>query len=134
MSNLVSSGLFILVLCIIYSRSVSKDALALLSHDEKRKLAENFSGFGWLTQMPLVGIFFCYFLIKYLKPSFSTIAFILLNMVFLLFLFVTSARIMQKMKASNLPAPYIKKYGQSRWIYNLGFAACGGILVYELFI
>lgn len=132
MSNLISSGLFILMLCVFYSRSISKDALALLSEDEKQALADEFSGFNKFNLIPMVAGFVCYILIALFHPSFSTVAFILLILFFISFLIIISFVIMKKIKHAGLPPAYIKKYWQSRLVYNLGFIICGATLLYEL--
>lgn len=132
MSNLVSTGLFILMLCVFYSRSISKDALALLSEDEKKTLADEFSGFNKFNLIPMIAGFICYILIASFHPSFSTIAFILLILFFIGFLVILSVVIIRRMTASRLPRNYIRKYRQSRLIYNTGFIFCGGTLLYEL--
>jgi len=132
MSNLISTGIIFLILCVVYSRSISRDALLLLSPEEKDKLAQKFAGFARFNLIPIIIVFTGYLLITYLKPSFSTPGFVILILFFISFLIATSIRILRKMKESNLPEEYVKKYRQSRMIYNLGFSACGFILLYEL--
>ena len=132
MSDLLSIGLIILIICIFFSRSISKEALDLLSEQEKTHLDKQFSRFGRFYLIPIILCFAGYISITYLQPSFSNAAFILLIFFFLFFLVVTSIRVIRKMKASGLPDDYIREYKQSRWIYNLGFTLCGGILLYEL--
>lgn len=132
MSNLISMGLVILVLCIVSSRSISKQALELLSDEEKSKLAEKFARFGRVNQIPIVMVFAGYVLIKYLHPSFSTIAFVVLILFFITFLVITSVLILKKMKDYGLPTAYVRKYKQSRMVYNFGFTACGVTLLYDL--
>jgi len=132
MSDLVSMGLVILVLCVVFSQSISKQALTLLSDEEKSKLAEKFARFGRVNQIPIIIVFTGYIIIKYLQPSFSTIAFVVLILFFITFLVITSVLILKKMKEYRLPKAYVKKYKQSRVIYNFGFTACGVILLYEL--
>jgi len=70
--------------------------------------------------------------ITYFHPSFSNAAFIVFIFFLLFFLVFTSIRVIGRMKNSGLPGAYIREYKQSRWIYNLGFVLCGGILIYEL--
>ena len=132
MSNLISTSLIFLVICLVYSRSISKDALLLLSDEEKNNLAQQSAGFRRFSQIPIIIVFISYLIIKFLQPSISTVAFVLLILFFITFLFITSARIIKKMKESSLSEEYITKYKQSRLIYNSGFTACGVILLYEL--
>ena len=132
MSNLISMGLLVLVICIVSSRSISKHALLLLSDEEKNKLAEKFARFDRLNQIPIIIVFISYFLVKYLHPSFSNIAFVILILFFITFLVITSVLILKKMKAYCLPKAYVEKYKQSRLVYNFGFTACGIILLLEL--
>ncbi len=133
MSDLLIIGLIVLAICIYFSRSISKEALELLTQEEKHILEKQLSGFGnRLYLIPIIIGFAGYLFISYLQPSFSNTAFILLILFFLFFLFFISAQIIRKMKALNLPHAYIREYKQSRWIYNIGFALCGFILLYEL--
>ncbi|OGR11665.1 MAG: hypothetical protein A2097_02720 [Desulfobacula sp. GWF2_41_7] len=132
MSNLLSVGLIILMVCIYFSRSISKEALELLSEQEKLLLYKQFSGSGRFYLIPVIIGFTGYITITYLKPAFSNAAFVILILFFLFFLFFISIRVIRKMKAFGFPAGYIKEYQQSRWIYNIGFTLCGGILLYEL--
>lgn len=132
MSNLLSIGLIILMICIYFSRSISKEALELLSEQEKLFLDKQFSSSGRFYLIPIVIGFAGYTAITYLQPGFSNAAFVILILFFLFFLFFISIRIIRKMKVSGLPDGYIKEYKQSRWIYNIGFIVCGGILLYEL--
>lgn len=132
MSDIVSAGIFILVLCIFYSRSFSKQALTLLSDEEKQRLAQKFSGFGILNQIPVVVVFAGYFALKYVNPSYSSLAFIALILFFLIFLGITTFFIFKKIKEIDLPEAYVKKYKQSRLLYNLGFTVCGVILLFEV--
>jgi len=132
MSNLISTSLIFLVICLVYSRSISKDALLLLSDEEKNNLARQSAGFSRFSQIPIIIVFASYLIIKFLQPSISTVAFVLLILFFITFLFITSARIIKKMKESRLPEDYITKYQQSRLIYNTGFTAIGVVLLYEL--
>jgi hypothetical protein len=133
MSNLISTGLFVMLLCIFYSRSISKHALSLLSDEEKKILAAKFSGFSKFNQIPIIIVFAGYFAIKYFQPSFSNVAFIILILFFLSFLIITSFLIIKKIQETNLPKAYIKKYKQSRLLYNLGFTICSLILLYDFF-
>ena len=133
MSDLLTIGLVILVVCIFFSRSISKEALELLSEQEKHHLEKQFSRFSSrLYLVPIIIGFTGYIIITYVQPSFSNAAFILLILFFLFFLSFTSIRVIRKMKVSGLPDAYIREYKQSRWIYNLGFALCGVILLYEI--
>lgn len=133
MSNLLSIGLVVLMICIYFSRSISKEALELLTEQEKCRLEKQFTGSGnRLHLVPIIAGFAGYMIVTYLQPSFSSAAFVLFILFFLFFLVFTSIRVIRKMKASELPAAYIREYKQSRWIYNTGFAVCGGILLYEL--
>lgn len=132
MSNLLSIGLIILMICIYFSRSISKEALELLSEQEKLLINKQFAGFGRFYLIPLIIGFAGYIIITYMNPAFSNAAFVILIFFFLFFLFFISIRVIRKMKAFCLPAAYIKEYQQSRWIYNIGFTLCGGILLYEL--
>ena len=132
MSNVVSVGMFFLVFCVIYSRTISKDALALLSEGEKEILTEQFKGFGRINQLPLLIVFAGYIGITLLNPSYSTIGFVILIIVFISFLTATFILIVKKLKNSNLPPTYIKKYKQSRLLYTSGFIVCGVTLLYEL--
>ncbi|MFA5902899.1 MAG: hypothetical protein WC836_03125 [Desulfobacula sp.] len=133
MSNLLFVGMVILAICIYFSRSISKEALELLSEEEKHHLEKQFSRFdNRLYLLPIIIGFFAYAFISYVQPSFSNPAFVLLILFFLFFLFFTSTRVIRKMKVSGLPDAYVREYKQSRWIYNIGFALCGIILLYEL--
>ena len=133
MSDLLAVGLVILVICIYFSRSISKEALELLSKEEKLHLDKQFSRFdNRFYLIPIIIGFAIYAGISYVRPSFSNPAFVLLILFFLFFLFFTSTRVIRKMKASGLPDAYVREYRQSRWIYNIGFALCGIILLYEL--
>jgi hypothetical protein len=134
MSDLVSVGMFFLVFCVIYSRTISKDALEILTDKEKNILAQQFIGFGRINQLPLILVFAGYIGISYFNPSFSTIAFVILILVLLSFLTATYILIIKRLDASNLPKAYIKKYKRSRQLYNAGFVSCGLILLYELLI
>jgi phosphatidylglycerophosphate synthase len=128
----MSMVLFVLILCIIYSRSQSKNALELLSDAEKGKVAEHFSKFGKLHLFPIIIVFCFYFIVKYYLPSFSNVYFIGLILFFLVFLIMTSVVIIKKLKQINVPSEYIQEYKQSRLVYNFGFLVCGIILLYEL--
>ncbi len=132
MTNLLSVGLIILIICIYYSRSISKEALELLTEQEKQHLSKQFSRFDGFYLVPIITGFAVYALVTYVQPSFSNAAFVLLILIFLVSLVFISVLVIRKMKASGLPDSYIREYKQSRWIYNIGFALCGGILVYEL--
>jgi hypothetical protein len=133
MSNLLSIGLIVLMICIYFSRSISKEALELLTEREKHHLEKQITGFtDHFYPVPMVIGFAGYVIISYLQPSFSNTTFALFILFFLFFLAVTSIRVIRKMKASDLPAAYIREYKQSIWIYNMGFALCGGILLYEM--
>lgn len=132
MSNLLSIGLIILLVCIYFSRSISKQALEHLSEGEKEKLSKEFSRAGNLYLIALMAGFTGYLIIPYILPSFFNTAFILFILFFLFFLFFISSRVIQKMKTLGFPLIYIKEYQHSRWIYNFGFALCGGILLFEL--
>ena len=132
MSNLVSVGMFFLVFCVIYSRTISKDALAILSDAEKEILAQHFQGFGRINQLPLLIVFAGYIGITLLNPSYSTIGFVILIIVFISFLSATYLLIVKKLNGSNLPFAYIKKYKQSRLLYTSGFVVCGITLLVEL--
>jgi len=132
MSNLLSIGLCALVFSIVYSRSISKKALELLSDEEKSKLAEKFSNFSILNLIPIIVVFTSYIAINFFMPTSSNIPFVLLILFFIIFLVTTSLLISKKMKKMSLPAEYVKNYQQSRLLYNLGFITCGAILLYEL--
>ena len=133
MSNLLSIGLIVLMICIYFSRSISKEALELLTEQEKFYLEKQFAGFGKRFYLiPMVISFSAYMLITYFKPSLSNAAFVLFVLFFLFFLFFNSIRVVRKMKDTALPAAYIREYQHSRWIYNMGFVLCGGILLYEM--
>jgi hypothetical protein len=133
MSDLLTIGLVILAVCIYFSRSISKEALELLSAQNKIHLEQQFSKFGnRLYLIPIIIGFTVYLIITYLRPSFSNAAFVLLILFFLSYLVFTSIRVIRIMKMSGLPDAYIREYKQSRWVYNIGFAVCGGILLYEL--
>jgi len=132
MSQFLSIGLIVLMICIYVSRSVSKKALALLTEPEKGCLEKQFAGSGnRLHLVPIIVCFAVYMLVSYLQPSFANAAFVLFVLFFLFFLFLNSIRVLRKMKDTDLPAAYIREYGHSRWIYNMGFVLCGGILIYE---
>lgn len=133
MSDLLFVGMVILAICIYFSRSISKEALELLSEEEKHQLEKQFSRFeNRFYLFPIIIGFLAYAFISYVQPSFSNPAFVLLILFFLFFLFFTSTRVIRKMKVSGLPKAYVREYKQSRWIYNIGFALCGIILLYEL--
>jgi hypothetical protein len=133
MSQLLSIGLIVLMVCIYFSRSISKEALELLTEQEKIHLEKQIAGFGnRFYLIPIVIGFSGYMLVSYLQPSLSNAAFVLFVLFFLFFLFFNSIRVVRKMKDTDLPAAYIREYQHSRWIYNIGFALCGGILLYEM--
>jgi len=133
MPNLLSIGLIVLMICLYFSRSISKEALELLTEQEKHDLEKQFTGFAnRLYPVPMVIGFAGYVTVSYFQPSFSNAAFVLFILFFLFFLAFTSVRVIWKMKVSDLPAAYIREYKHSRWIYNIGFAVCGGILLYEM--
>jgi len=132
MSNLLSIGLIILVICIYFSRSISKEALELLTEQEKHQLKEQFSKPGNFYLIPVIIGFVIYMTLAYINPDLSNAAFVILILFFLFYLFYISGGVIRKMKAAGLPNTYIKEYQQSRWIYNIGFAQCGVILLYEL--
>lgn len=132
MSNLLNIGLIALVICIYFSRSISKEALELLTPQEKLQLDKQFSRSGRLYLIPIIIGFAGYLTITYINPDFSNTAFALFIPLFVFYLFFISVQVVRKMKKSGLPNDYIKEYNQSRWIYNIGFAVCGGILLYEL--
>jgi hypothetical protein len=133
MSQLLSAGLIVLMICIYFSRSISKEALELLTEQERIYLEKQIAGFGnRFYLIPMVIGFSVYMIITYLKPSLSNAAFVLFVLFFLFFLFFNSIRVVQKMNDTDLPAAYIREYRHSRWIYNMGFALCGGILLYEM--
>lgn len=127
-------GMVILVICIIASRAISKDALTILSEDEKERLTRQISGAKAAPLIPLLSAFVLYLALTRIFPSFYTPAFVILILAFIGFLFWTCARVVGRMKAADLPDDYIKQYRQSRWVYNLGFALCGGILLLEMML
>ncbi|MCM2284211.1 MAG: hypothetical protein NDI81_05495 [Desulfobacula sp.] len=132
MSSLLSIGLIVLMVCLYFSRSISKEALELLTDQEKYLLEKQFTGTGnRLHLVPIIVCFATYMLVSYLQPSFSSAAFVVFILFFLFFLFLNSIRALRKMKDTDLPAAYIREYRHSRWIYNMGFVLCGGILLYE---
>jgi hypothetical protein len=121
------------MICIYFSRSISKEALELLTEQEKSHLQKQRAGFGnRFYLIPMVIGFSGYMIITYLVPSLSNAAFVLFVLFFLFSLFFNSIRVVRKMKDTNLPAAYIREYRHSIWIYNMGFALCGGILLYEM--
>ena len=133
MSDLLTIGLVILAVCIFFSRSISKEALELLSEQEKINLKQQFLRFdSRLNLIPIIIGFASYIIITYLSPLFSNAAFILFIVFILFYLAFTSIRVIRRMKMAGLPDAYIKEYKQSRWIYNIGFDLCGIILLYEL--
>ncbi len=132
MSNVVSVGMFFLVFCVIYSRTISKEALEILSDDEKDVLAQVFKGFGRINQLPLLVVFAGYVGITFLNPSFSKIGFVALIFIFISFLTGTYLLITKKLDGVELPKAYIKKYKRSRLLYTSGFVVCGLALLYEL--
>jgi fructose-specific phosphotransferase system IIC component len=134
MSNLVSAGIFILVLSVFYSRSISKEALELLDDDQKNTLALAFRGFGWVSQLPLIIVFAGYVGISLMNPEIASPAFVVLILLFFAFLIGTYMVIVRRLNDTDLPGEYIKRYKRSRMLYNGGFIVCGVILLYELII
>ena len=132
MSDLLGIGLVILAICLFFSRSISKEALELLSAREKLRLNREFSRSGRFYPIPVLAGFAGYMAITYVRPSFSDPTFVVFIVFFLFSLVFTSIRVIGRMKASGFPEAYIREYIQSRWIYNFGFVLCGGILIYEL--
>ncbi len=132
MSDLLSMGMVILVICIIASRAISRDALTRLTDDEKQRLARQIDGFKATPLIPLLSAFGAYLVLTWSFPSFYTPAFVILILAFIGYLFWTFARVVGRMKAADLPDEYIRQYRQSRWVYNLGFTLCGAILLLEM--
>ena len=89
MSQLLSVGLIVLMICIYFSRSISKEALEILTEQEKIYLEKQIAGFGnRFYLIPMVIGFSGYMIITYLKPSLSNAAFVLFVLFFHFFLFL----------------------------------------------